>query len=298
MSKPPLITIGVPAFNSAAHIGLTLEGLLSQTFSDFELIVSDNASTDDTREIVEGYMRRDARVHYERQPFNIGANPNYAALVTRARGQFFKWSSASDWCAPTFLERCKNELVANEDVVLAVPRTRLFQESPQSSVDYPHDIEVLDDTPYARLMRLTSTLALNNAMNGLIRTAALRRTRLIERYMGADCVLMGHLALLGKFRLIDEPLFYRRMEPHTATSMQDRAAVWRHHYPRLSRNALFQGCRRQAGWLRVALTGPMPPGERMRSLTLVAKMCYWKRAFLLRDLSDLWHYCTQRSWPQ
>jgi glycosyltransferase involved in cell wall biosynthesis len=298
MSKAPLITIGVPAFNSAAHIGLTLEGLLSQSFSDFELIVSDNASTDGTREIVEGYIRRDARVRYERQPFNIGANPNYAVLVTRARGQFFKWSSASDWCAPTFLERCKNELVTHEDVVLAVPRTRLFQKSLQSSVDYPDDIEVLDDTPYARLVRLTSTLALNNAMNGLIRTAALRRTRLMERYIGADCVLMGHLALLGKFRLIEEPLFYRRMEPETATASQDRAALWRHHYPRLSRNALFQGSKRQMGWLRVALTGPMPAGERMRSLTLVAKMCYWERAFLLRDLSDLWHYCTQRSWPK
>lgn len=295
MSKPPVITIGIPAYNAAAHIGLTLAGFLSQSYADFEVIVSDNASSDATPDAVKEYMRQDTRIRYERQPFNIGCNPNYAWLVTRARGEFFKWSSASDWCAPRFLEFCRKELLTHEDSVLAVPRTRLFHHAPETSVDYDRDIEVLEDTPYARLVKLTSTLALNNALNGLIRTATLRRTRPMERYSGADCVLMGHLALLGKFRLVQEPLFYRRMDPQTATSMQDRATVRRHHYPRLSRDALFQGCKHHAGWLRIALTAPMPLSERLRSIELVAKMCYWRREFLVRDLSDLWHYCVRRS---
>ncbi len=293
MTKLPLISIGMPAYNAAAYIGSALEGLLAQSFGDFELIVSDNASTDATRDVVEDYMLHDARIRYERQPINIGANPNYSLVARRARGEFFKWSSSSDWCEPTFLERCKDDLLAHDDAVLAVPRARLFQDHPTVSQDYEWDIEILDDTPSSRFVRLISTLALNNAMNGLIRMSVLRRTRLIEPYFGADVVLMGHLVLLGKFRLLDERLFYRRMELATATSLQDLTAVRMHHYPQLSARTLFQGSKRQMGWARAALLAPMPMGERLRVLVYVVKMGYWQRKALLEDLRGAWYYFTR-----
>jgi len=297
VTKPPLISIGIPAYNAAAHIGFTLEGLLAQSFGDFELIVSDNASTDATRDVVENYRLRDARIRYERQPVNIGANPNYSHVVRRARGELFKWSSSSDWCAPTFLERCKDELLAHDDTVLVVPRTRLFQDSPGVSQDYEWDIAIPDDTPSARFVRLTSTLALNNAMNGLIRMSALRRTRLVERYRQADIVLMGHLALLGKFRLLDERLFYRRMEVATATALQDQAAMWRHHYPQLDARTLCQGSKRLVGWACAALSAPIPLGERLRTLKHVAGIYYWQRHIFLQDLHGVWYYFTRKTWP-
>jgi len=108
------------------------------------------------------------------------------------------------------------------------------------SEEYASDIEVLDDVPSGRFARLYSTLALNNAINGLIRMSALRRTRLVDTYRGADIVLMGHLALLGKFRLLDQRLFYRRMEPATATALQDTAGIWKHHYPKRSARTCFK----------------------------------------------------------
>lgn len=297
MTKTPLISIGIPAYNAAAHIGSTLESLLAQTFGDFELIISDNASTDATRDIIEDYKLHDARICYERQPVNIGANSNYSFVARCARGQFFKWSSSSDWCGPTFLERCKDELLAHNDAVLAVPRTRLFQNEPGISQDYEDDIEILDDQPSARFVRLTGTLALNNAMNGLIRTLALQRTRLIDRYRQADIVLMGHLALLGKFRLLDERLFYRRMDTATATALQDPRAVWKHHYPQLNPQTLCQGSKRLVGWIRVALSAPMPLNERFRTLKYVAKMCYWERRIIMHDLHGVCIYFTRRTWP-
>jgi len=297
VTKPPLISIGIPAYNAAIHIGCTLEGLLAQSFGDFELIVSDNASTDTTRDVVESYMLRDARIRYERQPVNIGANPNYSHLVRRARGEFFKWSSSSDWSAPDFLERCLDQLLAHDDTVLVAPRTFLFQDSPGKSEEYASDIEVLDDVPSGRFARLYSTLALNNAINGLIRMSALRRTRLVDTYRGADIVLMGHLALLGKFRLLDQRLFYRRMEPATATALQDTAGIWKHHYPKRSARTLFQGSKRQSGLVWAALSAPMPVRERLRTLTLVAKIGYWERTFLREDLRGVWQYFIRRTWP-
>jgi glycosyltransferase involved in cell wall biosynthesis len=290
MTKPPLISIGMPVYNGAAYIRFTLEGLLAQSFGDFELIISDNASTDATRDVIENCMLRDARIRYERQPVNIGVNPNSSHVMRRARGEFFKWSSSSDWCAPNFLERCLNELLAHDDAVLVAPRTRLFQDTPSKPQDYEFDVEILDDAPSARLARLHSTLTLNNALSGLIRMSALRRTRLVEAYRGADVVLMGHLALLGKFRLLDERLFYRRMEVATATVLQDPEAVRRFLYPQLSAGILFQDSKRQLGRARAALAAPMPIAERVRSLTYVAKICYWERKTLLEDLRDAWRY--------
>lgn len=294
----PKISIGMPAYNSSATIGSAIESLLGQSFSDFELIVSDNASTDSTRGLVEDYASRDRRIRYVRQPVNVGVNPNYSHVARCARGEFFKWSSSSDWCAPRFLERCLQELQLHDDTVLAVPRTRLFRGSPTTSEDYPSDIEILDDQPSARLKRLNSTLALNNAMNGLIRMSALRRTRLLGTYMSADVVLMGHLALLGKFRLVNERLFYRRMEKATATALQDTATVLAQHYPQLSTRALFQGSKQQLGWVRAALSAPMPPAERLRSLKYVAKMCYWDRKAYLQDLRGLWYYFRRAILPR
>lgn len=297
MSTVPKISIGMPACNSAETIGASIESLLGQSRGDFELIVSDNASTDATRDVVETYCRRDARISYERQSVNIGANPNYSHVARLARGEFFKWSSSSDWCAPSFLERCLTELVAHDDTVLVMPRTRLFRKNLDSCEDYPLDIEILDDQPSARLQRLTSVLALNNAMNGLIRTSALRRTGLIDPYQGADVVLLGHLALLGKFRLVNERLFYRRMEVTTATTLKDPAAVLKHHYPRMGRGTLFQGVKEQLGWVRAALSAPMSHGERMHTLIHVARMCYWRRATYVQDLRGAWQYIARRSQP-
>jgi glycosyltransferase involved in cell wall biosynthesis len=297
VTTSPLITIGVPVYNAALHLGTTLESLLAQTFADFELIVSDNASTDETRDIVEEFRRKDSRIRYERHAVNIGANGNYAGLVHLARGTLFKWSAASDWCAPTFLERCKSELLAHADTVLAAPRTRLFQEHPAEYQDYEWDIEVLDDTPSERLRRLTSELSLNNAMNGLIRIAALRSARAMGPYLGADVVLMGELVLRGKFRLIDERLFYRRMDVATATAMQARSSVWTHHYPTRSARSLFQGTKRQWGWIVAVLRAPISVSERARTLLHVAKRCYWERGVFWRDLRGAWQYLTRRTWP-
>lgn len=298
MNKLPLISVGIPAYNAEASIGSTIEGLLAQSFGNFELIVSDNASSDGTRDVVENYMRRDTRIRYERQPVNVGANGNYSQVARRARGEFFKWSSSSDWCAPTFLERCLEEITAHADTVLVAPRTRLFQGNPSTWQDYAFDIEILDDAPLARFARLYSTLRLNNAMNGLIRTSALRRTRLVPPYLSADVVLMEHLALLGKFRLLPERLFYRRMEAAFSTALQDPASVLKHHYPRQSARTLLQGSKRLMGRVRAALSTSMPMGQKLHTLAYVARTCYWERTVVPEDLRGVWQYFVRGAWSK
>src|SRR5688572_28337892 len=96
--KAPLVSIGLPVYNGERFLSEALDSLLGQTLADFELIVSDNASTDRTAEICLAYAARDARVRYVRQQTNIGAIRNWNFVARQARGQYFKWASANDFC--------------------------------------------------------------------------------------------------------------------------------------------------------------------------------------------------------
>ena len=98
--------------------------MLAQTFEDFEIIVSDNASTDGTAAIVERYAERDSRVRLLRQPQNVGAARNYNYTVELAKGEYFKWAAHDDLCAPTFLERCVGVLDSRPEVATCYTRTQ------------------------------------------------------------------------------------------------------------------------------------------------------------------------------
>jgi glycosyltransferase involved in cell wall biosynthesis len=111
----PSVSIGLPVYNGAATIGRAIIALLGQTFSDFELIISDNGSTDATEEICRDYARRDERIRYVRHPRNRGPAPNFAFVLAEARGALFMWAAADDHWHPEFL-------AANVEVLRADPR--------------------------------------------------------------------------------------------------------------------------------------------------------------------------------
>jgi glycosyltransferase involved in cell wall biosynthesis len=289
MSKAssPLLSIGMPAFNGALTIRSAIDCLLEQSFSNFELIISDNASTDGTWAIIEEYTRKDARVIGLRQSQNIGANANYSAVFLPARGRYFKWASSNDWCAPTMLERCIDYLEGNPDAVLVAPRTRLFQNSVDEFSEYLADIACPQANPVDRFIEVGSHLALNNAVNGVLRTQALRRTRLVEHYRGADVVLLAHLALLGKISLLDAPLFYRRMDAATATHMMSGEAVHLHHYPVKTSRSLFPAWRLTWGWMRAAAMARLSPRDTLRAVAWVLRKMYWSRSEMTHDLVEV-----------
>jgi glycosyltransferase involved in cell wall biosynthesis len=92
----PTVTVGMPAYNAAPWIGASIESILGQSFRDFELVISDNASTDATFAICQRYASADARVRVIANPHNIGANRNYVAVLRASRGRYFKWASSND----------------------------------------------------------------------------------------------------------------------------------------------------------------------------------------------------------
>lgn len=116
--KSPRVSIGMPVYNGEKYIREALDSLLVQTFTDFELIISDNASSDDTQAICEEYARRDKRVRYVRQSENIGMVANFQFVLDGAIGEYFMWAAHDDIWSPNWLEELL-PLIAKQDVVLA-----------------------------------------------------------------------------------------------------------------------------------------------------------------------------------
>src|SRR5215470_10109303 len=129
MNAAPRLSVGLPVYNGEAYLAESLDALLGQTYEDFELIISDNASTDGTADISQGYVKQDARVRYYRQPRNVGLAPNHNFVVEQARGELFKWASNDDLYARDLLERCVDALDKQPEVVLAHSWTAMIDSS-------------------------------------------------------------------------------------------------------------------------------------------------------------------------
>lgn len=220
--SPPRVSIGLPIYNGAKYMREALESLLAQTYEDFELIISDNASTDETQAICEEYARYDGRVRYDRLPENVGAAGNYNRILPMARGEYFKWAAHDDNCHPDFLATCLETLDSDPSVVLAYTASRVIDGEGSAMRDYSDGLDLPQDTPHARLVAYLRTnfmrkKGLCNPIFGLIRTEPLRRTRLIQDFLSSDRSLLGHLALMGKFVERPEVLFDRRVHAQIST---------------------------------------------------------------------------------
>lgn len=131
------LSIGLPVYNGERYLAESLDALLGQTYKDFELIISDNASTDGTAGICREYARQDPRIRYVRQTKNIGAAPNHNFVLSEAKGELFKWAAADDLYARDLLERCIAALDEHPDFVLADSWTAAISDSGTSSKRCP-----------------------------------------------------------------------------------------------------------------------------------------------------------------
>jgi glycosyltransferase involved in cell wall biosynthesis len=283
----PRVTVGVPVFNGEAFLAETLDSLLKQTFTDFEIVISDNASTDRTEEICRDYAARDARVRYYRSDVNRGAAWNHNRVFELARGEYFKWNSADDLCAPEFLARCVIVLDANPNAVMAMPDAVRIGEhgEPLGRLDsYGQALSPVVPPAAAAHVRFRQNIRMEHfclSIYGLIRTEVLRQTKLIGPYADSDRNLLAHLALLGDCVDVPEVLLFNRDHPGRFTRIykDDYFHGWRQYMnwfdPANARRKTFPFWRKSFELWRVIRRSPLPRKERTR--------CYWE---LLRWLSQ------------
>jgi len=211
----PRLSVGLPVYNGENYLAESLEALLSQSFGDFELLISDNASTDGTPDIALRYEREDDRVRYYRQAHNLGLAPNHNFVLDHARGDLFKWASHDDLYAPQLLELCVGALDERPDIVLAHCWTAMIdgERNVVNAEPYP----LATDSSRAPV-RFRSMLFDDGGDDdgGVMRVELLRKVARKDSYHHADRTTVTELGLYGPFSHVPDWLYFRRDHPARA----------------------------------------------------------------------------------
>jgi glycosyltransferase involved in cell wall biosynthesis len=308
-SSTPRVSIGLPVYNGQRYLAAAIESLLAQTFTDFELIISDNASTDRTQEICREFAVRDSRIRCYREPKNKGIAWNFTRTFELARGEFFQWHAHDDLCAPTLLEREVAMFNADPTAVLCYARPAIIDECGELVPDDPAtwrpaavdgQLQSAADL-VARAPGNEDPRGLNSASAshrfygvllktvwclesyGLVRTEVMRSTGKLRGYCGAEKVFLAEMALRGRFREIPEVLFYSRRHAQQYTMLDTSSAQQQSVNPggANSRIPLPRHLRSTLGYLKLLPAAPVGLLERVRCLGVLLRYVFqigkWKR---------------------
>lgn len=282
-SPPPKVSIGMPVYNAERYLPDALDCILNQTFEDFEVVITDNASTDATEEICRSYAENDPRVRYSRNGRNVGIVANFNLAFYLSRGQYFKWSAHDDLLSPDYLAKCVRVLDEDPTVVLVSPRVQLvgsdglpltFDDTKGRFVTtYGEKIEPIRPTvhhrsslPSKRFREVVVNFRvslLNAYVYGLMRAEALATTQLHSGYVGSEKVVVAELSLRGRLEEIPEPLFFWRLHPeHVGRGKAIEAT--KKMDPRWSGRFTFMGLRQVAGYARAIRRAPLSRWEKTK----------------------------------
>jgi glycosyltransferase involved in cell wall biosynthesis len=277
---PPL-AVGIPVHNGERYVGQAIESILDQTYGDFELIISDNHSTDGTEEICRSYLSRDKRVVYNRLADNVGAAGNFNRVFQLSRSPLFKFAAHDDVCAPRCLEVCMTAFAdAPDDVVLCFPSTVKIDEAGVQHGPIPDKLDLRHRKPHQRFRAFLWRYHLSNCFYGIVRSAAYGSTRLHQTFVAADVVLLGELALRGQFWQLPEPLFMRRVHAGMSGQANPTLPQLALHYDAAYRgDTVFYRVTMFREFLRAIDTTPMTAAERLlcrQALVTTWLPKYWK----------------------
>ena len=215
MKRPPRVIFGMPAYNRPDALPQTLESLLSQTFTEFAIVIVDDRPTPEVRAIVERYQALDSRITYEPNKSRLGMIGNWYRAFARGceiqpTVEYFAWVSDHDLWHPRWLEVLVAELDERPQAVMAYPQMQRV---------FPHErrpITRLSDTagqtnPLARLRVAIADMTAGNAVYGLFRVDALKRAGVFRRVLMPDRQILVELSLFGEFRHVPQMLWYREV---------------------------------------------------------------------------------------
>lgn len=242
VQNAPRLSIGLPVYNGNRYLAGTLDCILAQTFEDFEIIISDNASTDQTEEICRSYAGHDSRIRYFRNERNLGAIPNFNRVFEHSRSPLFKWIAHDDLYDPRYCETCIRILDDDPEVVLAHSKTAFIDDrgapfpiqpstgryiDPKTGVAHtPDDFMIADSSaPALRFWEVLSRAHWATHMFGIVRREKLQKTHLHRNFQSSDRAMLAELALLGRFRCANEILFSKRFHEDIGWAVSKKELV-------------------------------------------------------------------------
>lgn len=227
--RPPRVSIGLPVYNGERFIRATIDSILAQTFTDFELVICDNASTDSTERICREYASRDNRIRYIRHARNLGPAGNYNSCFEHSRGEFFRWAAADDLIAPELLQLSVDALDRDSAAIGVYPNSREIDADGKPLFDHNTPVDLANPSA---AQRLSSYVFVDHRQGAgavlwsLVRCDVLRRwSPLKGSFPSADRVFMTNLLLSGRLLLLTPILFFNREHGNRSQSSLDRGKV-------------------------------------------------------------------------
>ncbi|MDQ3623806.1 MAG: glycosyltransferase, partial [Verrucomicrobiota bacterium] len=205
----PKVSIGIPTYNRAGLLRRAAESVHAQDYRDFELLISDNASTDGTPALGEELSRRDSRVRYIRQPTNRGPTANFVDLVQQARGEFFMWLADDDWLDPAYVSQCLSFMVAHPDYALVCGSAKYYRGEEFAFRDPL--MNLFQDSARERVIAYLNQVNMNGEHYGLM-----RRTQLLKvpyrHIIAGDWLLIASITFMGKLKTLGSVSINRSCE--------------------------------------------------------------------------------------
>ena len=224
-SPGPLVSVGMPVYNGAKSIRRAIESLLTQDYSNFELIISDNASTDQTPDICKYYASRDERIRYYAAEQNMGSVWNYNRVFELSKGKYFLWAADDDFREPYFISKCVQILEENPEAVLCHSYVVVCVGTKNNMMHIctQDSIEGIRNT-VKRYIEAYKNLP-STSIYGLIRSDVLRKTGLFQNHLSNDVALTKELTLYGEFCQVKEKMFWYIARPTRRTPSEEYAIL-------------------------------------------------------------------------
>jgi hypothetical protein len=214
--QAPLLSFGIPVRNAEHTLPRLLDSLLAQDFPDFEIVISDNASTDGTIDVCRAYAHRDSRVRFYQNPKNLGINANFNRVLELARGKYFRWIGSDDWVEPSYASECLKQFQSRPDAFgVTTYQDHIDDEGVLHYCEFP-DRRPDSNLPHVRIQRmlwfLTSDYRYIDPMYTMVRREPLlNQTRLSVNVIEADRLMAVEMSLLGSFAHVPQCLAHRRV---------------------------------------------------------------------------------------
>ena len=240
----PKISIGLPVYNGEEFLEQKLDSLLSQSFSDFELIISDNASTDSTNEICKKYIKKDFRIKHFQQKQNMGANWNFNFVLKKATSPFFLWVGVNDKISQEFLEKNFMILKNNEKIVGSISKIKPLSNSKNFSSEKNIDsyfkrlinnlrsLKTIDSFPisgkYENKIRFYLRNSTCQLIYGIFRTDELKKSIVKESFIGNDWATMLNILKFGDFYIVEDDVMYEHIEGLSSTGIINISKLYGH----------------------------------------------------------------------
>jgi glycosyltransferase involved in cell wall biosynthesis len=281
----PLVGIGLPVYNGAKYLREAIESLLAQTWTPLQLVVSDNASTDETSDICRHFAKSDERVLYSRLETNIGGIANHRRVFELANGDYFMWASADDFWRPQYIAACIAVLRSDPTCVVAYSTNVVVDREGRHVRTVDDGLPLDEEDPARRFANLTDIYRTIEPFYGVIRRDAMWRTGLLPKHPGFDRILFAELALHGKIRKVAEPLYVRRRHAEQSVGTHPSLrARYRWIDPRRPRRIVFPHVEYVLWFALAAFRSSRSLATRLACARVLARWCIWHRRELLEDL--------------